>query len=392
MPFTESHRAAAIKESPTMKVSAKAAALKKAGQDIIALTVGEPDFPTPDFIKQAAHQAIDANKTLYTPPGGIPDLLQAIQAKLQRENNLNFATSQITASVGAKESLFAAILAIVNPGDEVIIPAPYWVSYLDQVLFAEGKPVVIKGKQDMGFKITPEQLEQAITPQTRILLLNSPSNPSGLVYTKDELKALSEVLLQHPQVMIISDDIYEYIVWEPIFCNLLQVEPKLADRFILINGVSKAFAMTGWRIGYAAGPQAIIQSIKKILSQSSSCPTSISQYAAIAALNGQRDCVQDMVASFQQRHDYLVEALNTIPHIACQANQGTFYAFVDVQELMAKKGFESDIDLAESILTESLVASVPGSAFGYEGYLRLSYATSLINLQQAVGRLHAYAQ
>lgn len=384
-----SNRVQQIKPSPTLAVTNKAAELKAAGHDIIGLGAGEPDFDTPDFIKQAAITAINEGKTKYTAVDGTPSLKQAIINKFKRDNGLEYAPNQILVSCGGKQSFFNLALALLNEGDEVIIPAPYWVSYPDMVIVAEGTPVIIETTQASRFKITPEQLEAAITDKTKLLVINSPSNPSGMAYTLAELKALADVLKKYPHVMIATDDMYEHIVWtEEPFCNILNACPELYERTFVLNGVSKAYSMTGWRIGYAAGPVSVINAMKKIQSQSTSNPTSISQFAAEAALNGPQDCVAQMVTEFKKRHDWLVNALNEIPGVDCAPGDGTFYAFPSFQGAIDRlEGINDDVELAEHLLTTSGVALVPGSAFGAPGHMRLSFATSMANLEGAVARI-----
>ncbi len=383
-----SDRVQQIKPSPTLAVTNRAAELRAAGKDIIGLGAGEPDFDTPEHIKQAAVEAINNGFTKYTAVDGTPGLKKAIINKLQKDNGLSYEANQILVSCGGKQSFFNLSLALLNPGDEVVIPAPYWVSYPDMVKIAEGVPVVIETDESTRFKITPQQLDAAITGKTRLVVLNSPSNPSGVAYTADELKALGDVLRQYPDVLIATDDMYEYIWWADFsFENIVTVNPDLYDRTIVLNGVSKAYSMTGWRIGYAAGPAKLIGAMKKIQSQSTSNPASISQVAAEAALNGGRDCVLPMVTAFKERHDYLVNALNAIPGVSCIAGDGAFYAFPSFKEAMAKTGISDDIEFAEKLLTDAGVALVPGSAFGAPGYARLSFATSMNNLKDAVARL-----
>ncbi len=384
-----STRVQAIKPSPTLAVTNKAAELRAAGQDIIGLGAGEPDFDTPDHIKEAAIEAIDDGQTKYTAVDGTPALKKAVIAKFKRDNGLDYEPNQILVSSGGKQSFFNLALATLNPGDEAIIPAPYWVSYPDMVLVAEGKPVVIETCAETRFKITPEQLENAITDRTRLFVINSPSNPSGMAYSLAELKAIGEVLKKHPNIMIATDDMYEPILWtdEP-FCNILNATPELYDRTFVLNGVSKAYSMTGWRIGYAAGPAKIIGAMKKIQSQSTSNPASISQAAATAALDGDQACVGEMVKAFRERHDYLVKALNEIPGISCLAGDGTFYVFPSFQEAIDKtEGVSNDVEMAEVLLKDAGVALVPGSAFGSPGHMRLSFATGMDVLKEAVARL-----
>ena len=384
-----STRVQSIKPSPTLAVSNRAAELRAAGQDIIGLGAGEPDFDTPQHIKDAAIDAINNGFTKYTAVDGTPSLKNAIINKFKNDNGLDYQANQILVSCGGKQSFFNLSLALLNPGDEVVIPAPYWVSYPDMVIIAEGVPVVIETTPEARFKITPQQLEAAITPKTKLVVLNSPSNPSGMAYTKAELESLGQVLRKYPDVLIATDDMYEHILWtEESFNNILTVNPDLYDRTIVLNGVSKAYSMTGWRIGYAAGPQALIGAMKKIQSQSTSNPTSIAQYAAQAALEGDQQCVADMVKVFKKRHDYIVKALNEIDGVECLAGDGTFYVFPDFSGMQARLGCETDTDLAEKLL-EAGVALVPGCAFGTPGHMRISFATSDENLQKAVERLKA---
>jgi aspartate aminotransferase len=384
-----STRVQSIKPSPTLAVTNRAAELRAAGQDIIGLGAGEPDFDTPQHIKDAAIDAINSGFTKYTAVDGTPALKNAIINKFKNDNGLDYQATQILVSCGGKQSFFNLSLALLNPGDEVVIPAPYWVSYPDMVLIAEGVPVVIETTPKARFKITPEQLEAAITPKTKLVVLNSPSNPSGMAYSKAELAALGAVLRKYPDVLIATDDMYEHILWtQESFNNILTVNPDLYDRTIVLNGVSKAYSMTGWRIGYAAGPQKLIGAMKKIQSQSTSNPTSIAQYAAQAALEGDQECVKDMVKVFKLRHDYMVKALNEIDGIECLPGDGTFYVFPDFSGMQAKLNCETDTDLAEKLL-EAGVALVPGSAFGTPGHMRISFATSDENLQKAIERLKA---
>lgn len=378
-----------IKPSPTLAVSARADALKAAGKDIISLSVGEPDFDTPDFIKAAAIKAIQEGKTKYTAVDGITSLKQAIIKKFARDNQLQYESAQIIVSCGAKHSIYNLLAAVLNEGDEVIIPAPYWVSYPDMVKLCDGIPIIIQAEYHQHFKITPPQLDATITHKTRMVILNSPSNPTGIAYTQAELKALGAVLLNHPHVLILSDDIYEHNLWsrEP-FTNLVMACPELYHRTLVINGVSKSYAMTGWRIGYTAGPANIIAAMKKIQSQSTSNPTSIAQAAAEAAINGDQSCIKMMTQAYKERHDFVVAELNKMPGVQCLAGDGTFYAFPCVTEAIKASNLSNDIELAEYLLQEAELAVIPGSAFGSEGYLRLSYATSMILLQEAMKRMH----
>jgi aspartate aminotransferase len=384
-----SKRVNAIKPSPTLAVSNLASQLRAEGRDIISLGVGEPDFDTPDHIREAAIDAIRSGDTHYTAVDGTVPLKQAIISKFERDNNLQYAPDQILVSCGGKQSFFNMCQALLDSGDEVIIPAPYWVSYPDMVILAEGTPVVVDAGIDTNFKITPEKLENAITDNTRVLVLNSPSNPTGVAYSLKELAALGEVLLRHPDILIATDDMYEHIVWgDNEFCNILNACPELYDRTLVLNGVSKAYAMTGWRIGYAAGPADIIKAMKKVQSQCTSNPCSVSQAAAVAALNGDHAPVRKMVSEFKKRHDYLVAELNTIRHIQCLESNGTFYCFPNIQGLIdSREDLNNDVDVANLLLEQVGVALVPGSAFGAEGYMRISFATSMENLQQAVSRI-----
>ncbi len=389
-----SKRVQAIKPSPTLAVTARAAKLKAEGKDIIGLGAGEPDFDTPQHIKDAAIDAINKGFTKYTAVGGTPSLKQAVIAKFKRDNGLDYTAKQILVSCGGKQSFFNLALAVINPGDEVIIPAPYWVSYPDIVLIAEGKPVIVQAGIEQGFKMTPAQLEAAITPKTKMMVINSPSNPSGAVYTLADLKALGAVLRKHPQVLISTDDMYEHIaLTDAKFVNILNACPDLYARTMVLNGVSKSYAMTGWRIGYAGGPEHIITAMENVQSQSTSNPTSISQVAAEAALNGDQGCIAPMLKAFRERHVFVVNALNKIPGVKCIMAGGAFYAFPDVRPAIAKlhqRGTikaATDVALAEYLLESGGVAVVPGSAFGSEGYIRLSFATSMDNLQKAMERL-----
>ena len=392
MEFTLAQRVTRIKPSPTLAVTAKAGELKAQGKDVLSLGAGEPDFDTPQHIKDAAHQAIRDGKTKYTPVGGTPAMKQAIIDKMARDNGLTYTPKQVLASCGGKQSCYNLCQALLNDGDEVLIPAPYWVSYPDMVLLADGIPVTMPTTAATRFKITPEQLEAAITPRTRMLWLNSPSNPSGMAYSKAELTALGEVLLRHPRVIIASDDMYEKILWtgEP-YSNIVNACPALYDRTVIIHAVSKTYSMTGWRLGWACGPQQLITAMADIQSQSTSNPTSISQAAAVAALNGDQGCVDEMVTAFKRRHDALVADLNTVPGVSCPSGDGTFYVFPNVEGLMAKLGCKTDLELSDRLLDEALVAVVPGSAFGSPGHLRLSFATSDAVLKGSVERLRKIA-
>jgi aspartate aminotransferase len=378
-----------IKPSPTLAITARVAELRASGKDIIGLGAGEPDFDTPEHIRAAAIAAINSGFTRYTAVDGTPELKRAIIAKFRRDNGLEYQPEQILVSCGGKQSFFNLAQALLNPGDEVIIPAPYWVSYPDMVRLADGEPVIVRAGVETGFKITPEQLEAAITPKARLFVINSPSNPTGVAYSRSELKALGAVLKEHPQLLIATDDMYEHILWtgQP-FCNILNACPELHERTIVLNGVSKAYAMTGWRIGYAGGPAELINAMKKVQSQSTSNPASISQVAAQAALDGDQSCVQPMLEAFRKRHDFVVEALNRIPGVVCLPADGTFYCFPYFQAIIdSSDNIADDVELAEHLLVTAGVALVPGTAFGSPGYLRLSFATGLETLKAAVGRL-----
>ena len=381
-------RVAQVKPSATIAMSAKAAELRAAGKDVISLSMGEPDFDTPEHIRKAAIEAIESGQTRYTPVDGTPELKQAIISKFQRDNELAYEPDQILVSTGAKQSLYNLMQALIGEDDEVLIPAPYWVSYPDMVRLAGGAPVTLNTSHKTDFLITPSQLQASINDKTRILILNSPSNPSGRAYTRQHLAELGEVLLEHPRILICVDDIYEHIWWadEP-FSTLAQVVPELKDRTITTNGVSKAYAMTGWRIGYAAGTPDIIREMRKIQGQSTSNPCSISQAAATAALNGSQECVAEMCQAFHERHNWLVPALNDLPGVSCSAGEGSFYAFADFSEAIEKLGLKDDLEMAEHLLENALVASVPGTAFGTPGHLRLSFACGLDTLKEAVDRI-----
>ena len=392
-----SNRLSVIKPSPTLAVSAKAAKLKAEGKDVIAMGAGEPDFDTPQHIKDAAIAAMQKGLTKYTAAGGTPSLKKAIVAKFKRENGLDYTEKQILVSCGGKQTSFNLCMALLNPGDEAIIPAPYWVSYPDMAQMADGKPVFIQAGIEQGFKITPQQLERAITPKSRLIWINSPSNPTGATYTADELRALGEVLRKHPRIVIASDDMYEHILLDGSkFVDILNVCPDLYDRTVTMNGVSKAYSMTGWRIGYCGGPQELIEAMENVQSHSTSNPTSISQYAAEAALNGDQACIEPMVKAFKERGRFVAEGLNRIPGIKCLQPTGAFYAFPDCREAIqnlhkaGKLPQPTDLALCDYLLAQpQAVAAVPGSAFGAEGYLRISFATSMENIKKAVDRMAA---
>ncbi|CEK09176.1 pyridoxal phosphate-dependent aminotransferase [Legionella hackeliae] len=383
-------RMQAVKPSPTLAVAAKAARMRAEGLDIISLGTGEPDFDTPQHIKNAAVAAIEAGFTKYTAVDGIPELKQAIINKFKRDNDLNYQANQILVSVGGKQSVYNLCQALIEEGDEVIIPAPYWVSYPDIVLLAGGTPIIIPTTPADRFKISAAQLEKAITPKTKLVILNSPSNPSGVAYSLEELTALTDVLMKHPHVFIATDDMYEHILWTQPFANVLNACPALYSRTIVLNGVSKAYSMTGWRIGYAAGPAPLIAAMTTVQSQSTSNPCSIAQKAAVAALNGGDETIKVMVAAFQSRHDYIVQRMYDIPGIEVIPADGTFYSFPNVQSIIEKRGFANDIEFADKLLQEVGLALVPGSAFGNEGCIRLSFATSMEILRDAMDRLQRF--
>ncbi len=387
---------ARVKPSPTVAMTTRAAELKASGKDVIGLSAGEPDFDTPQNIKDAAIAAIQAGKTKYTAVDGLPELKSAICAKFARENHLSYTPDQISVGTGGKQVLYNALMSTLDPGDEVIIPAPYWVSYPDMVLLAGGTPVTVSATVDTGFKITAQQLEAAITPRTKWFLFNSPSNPSGAGYTRTELKALTEVLMRHPHVWVMSDDMYEHLVFGDFtFCTPAEVEPGLKDRTLTVNGVSKAHAMTGWRIGYAGGPAELIAAMRKLQSQSTSNPCTISQHAAIAALNGPQDYLQSNKALFQQRRDLVVGMLNDADGITCPVPEGAFYVYPDISGCMGKttpKGqlIDSDEAFAAALLDEAGVAVVFGAAFGLSPNFRVSYATSDEVLAAACRRIQDF--
>ena len=392
--FELSQRVLAIKESPTLAITAKAGKYKAEGRDIIGLAAGEPDFDTPQHIKDAAKQAIDNGFTKYTPVAGIPSLKKAIVNKFKNENGFDYALHEVIVGVGGKQTIFNLCLAVLNAGDEVIIPAPYWVSYADIALVADAKPVIIQCGIEQGFKLLPAQLEAAITPKTKLFMINSPSNPTGAVYSLGELQALGEVLLRHPHVLVATDDMYEHVnLSGEKFYNILNATPALKARCIVLNGVSKAYSMTGWRIGYAAGPAYIIKAMEILQSQSTSNPTSISQVAAQAALEGSQDCIKPMVAAFKERQAYVVNRFNSMPGLTTLSAGGAFYTFTDARKAIAslhqagKINAATDMDFAEYLLEKFDVAVVPGSAFGAEGYFRISFATSMDNLRNALDRI-----
>jgi aspartate aminotransferase len=371
-----------------MAVTALAAELRAQGRDVIGLGSGEPDFDTPEHIKAAAIQAIKNGQTKYTAVDGTAELKAAIIDKFARDNSLDYAPDQVLVSSGAKQTCYNVCSAILNPGDEAIIPAPYWVSYPDMVKLADGEPVIVSANIEDGFKITPRALAAAITERTKLVFLNSPSNPTGAAYSRAELAALGEVLLEHPGIVIATDDMYEHIYWaEEPFTSLAEACPGLYDRTVTINGVSKCYAMTGWRIGYCGGPKTVIRAMKKIQGQSTSNPCSISQAASVAALTGDQGCITEMTAAFKERHDYVIAALNDISGFDCAPGDGTFYAFPNVAGAIEAKGLADDTALSELLLNEAEVALVPGSAFGAPGYIRLSFATGLDTLKEAINRI-----
>ena len=382
-----------IKPSPTIAVTQKARELRAAGKDVIGLGAGEPDFDTPDNIKEAAIKAINEGDTKYTAVDGTPALKKAIVKKFKRENNLDYSLDQITVGTGGKQVLYNTFMATLNKGDEVIIPAPFWVSYPDMVLLAGGKPKIIKCTEQEGFKLTAKKLKKAITKKTKWLILNSPSNPTGSGYTKDEMEKLSKVLLKNKKIYILSDDIYEHITYDNFnFFTIAQVS-KLKDRTLTMNGVSKSYAMTGWRIGYAAGPKDIIKAIGKIQSQSTSNPSSVSQAAAVEALNGNQDFIKVRAEAFKERRDFVVNSLNKIKGISCLKPNGAFYVFPSCKKLIGKKtGIKNDTDFVQKLLEKENVAVVQGSAFGLDGYFRISYATSMLKLKIAMKRIKSFCE
>ncbi len=384
-----SNRVNAVKPSPTLAVTAKVAEMKAAGKDIIGLGTGEPDFDTPEHIKKAGIKAINEGRTKYTAVDGIAELKQAIIAKFKNDNGFDYKANQILVSCGGKQSFFNLAQALLNPGDEVIIPAPYWVSYPDMALLADGVPVIVETKQEQEFKITPAQLRDAITDKTRLFVINSPSNPTGVAYSEADLKALGDVLKEYPNIIIATDDMYEHILWKKnSFVNILNACPELYGRTMVLNGVSKAYSMTGWRIGYAAGPVELISAMRKIQSQSTSNPTSISQYAAVEAISGDQGCIDKMMVEFKKRHDMVVKELNTIDGVECLSTDGTFYVFPNVEKLIGKlDGIDNDLDFAAYLIEKAGVALIPGAAFGSPGHIRISIATSMENLENALERI-----
>lgn len=388
MSLPVSKRVQRVKPSPTVALTGRVAQLKAEGKDIISLGAGEPDFDTPEHIANAGVEAIRKGFTRYTAVEGIAELKDAISAKFKRDNGLDYKRSQILVSTGAKQTIFNLILALIDPGDEVVIPTPYWVSYPDMVLLADGAPITVYAGPEQGYKITPSQLEKAITPKTRLFILNSPSNPTGAAYTRAELRALGEVLMKHPRVVTCTDEMYEHIYWakEP-FTSFAAVCPELYDRIVTVNGVSKAYAMTGWRIGYCGGPVELVTAMATIQGQSTSNPSSIAQKAAVAALNGDQSCVREMNQHFKQRHDFVVAGLNRLPGVSCLEGAGTFYAFANVEKAIEIVGVSDDAEFAEYLLNHAGVAVVPGSGFGAPGHMRISFACSMQTLEEALRRM-----
>ena len=389
MQYSLADRVSRIRPSATLAITARANQIRAEGGDILSLAAGEPDFDTPEHVKEAAITAMREGKTKYTAVAGTASLKEAVINKFQRDNGLDYTPSEVMVSTGAKQVLYNLCQALLNEGDEVLIPAPYWVSYPDIVLLAGGNPVIVPGREENRCKITPEDLESSITDKTKLLVINSPSNPTGIAYTRDELGALGGVLERHPQVFVVSDDIYEHIMFRgQEFSNILNAAPSLADRTLVLNGVSKVYSMTGWRIGYVAGPEAVIKSMTKIQSQSTSNPSSISQAAAEAALSGDQGFVADMRDAFEERHDFIVNALNEIDGINCPLSDGTFYCFPNIEGLIKRTaGVFDDVGFVEHLLNQAGVAVVPGTAFGSPGYMRISYATSMDTLEKVVTRL-----
>ncbi len=393
MEYPQSKRVSAVQPSPTLVITAKAAELRRQGRDIISLGAGEPDFDTPAHIKAAGIRAIEEGKTRYTAVDGIPELKQAVVDKFKRDNALDYTPAQVLVSSGGKQSLYNLFQALLNPGDEVIIPAPYWVSYPDMVKLAEAEPVIVSAGIRQSFKVTAGQIADAITERTRMLILNSPNNPTGAVYTARELEAIASVLRRHPDIFVVTDDMYEHIILDDVpFTNILNVAPDLYERTVVCNGVSKAYAMTGWRIGYAAGPEPVIAAMRKVQSQSTSNPCSIAQYAAVEALNGPQDCIDVMVAAFRERNEFVYEQVNRIPGMKSLPAKGAFYSFIDVSGVLESHGYADDIELASDLLENAEVAVVPGTAFGAPGHIRISFATSLDALREALDRIERHLQ
>ena len=389
MNIKPAHRVASIKPSATLAVTARAARLRAEGHDIISLSAGEPDFDTPEHIKDAAIKALKDGFTKYTDVAGTAELKSAIINKFKRENKLDYTEKQILVSCGCKHSLYNMMQAVINPDDEIIIPAPYWTSYPDMVRLAGGQPVIIKTTIDQGFKINKAQLLGAITDKTRLIILNSPSNPTGTCYSPEELGIIADVLLEYPEILVASDDIYEHILWgQKSFTSILNICPELYERTLVFNGVSKAYSMTGWRIGYVGGPEVLVNAMKNIQSQSTSNPTSIAQVAATTALQGDQSYIKKSTKVFKQRHDYLHRELNRIEGVRCPASQGTFYIFPNMEDVIERTdGINDDVQFAEFLLEKAKIAVVPGSAFGAPGCIRISFATSMENLEESIKRL-----
>ena len=386
-----SHRAQRVKPSPTMSIAARAKELQSQGKDLINLSVGEPDFDTPEHIKEAARVALDKGYTKYTAVDGIPELKKAIIHKFKSQNNLDYGMTEVMAAAGCKQAVYNTIQALINEGDEVLIPAPYWVSYPDMVLLAGGKSVFIETNYAQNFKITPEQLASVITPQTKLVILNSPSNPTGVRYSEAELILLGQVLVKHPNIYILSDDMYEHVIWgKKVFSNIVMACPELKSRVIICHGLAKSYAMTGWRLGFAAGPATIIQAMGAIQSQSTSNPNSIAQYAAVAALMGPQDCVKRMTEAYEKRHEIIYQGALGLSGVKVCPAEGTFYSFWDVTQIMKQKNYSDDISFSEALLMQAGVVVVPGSAFGVPNSLRLSYATDEKLLHEAVHRLQTF--
>lgn len=387
-----SKRVKQLAPSVTLAITAKAKALKQQGVDVVGLGAGEPDFNTPEHIMDAAIEAMRAGHTKYTPSGGIPELKQAIVEKLKRDNGLTYDPAQIIVTVGAKHALYNLFQVLLDEGDEVIIPSPYWVSYEEQVKLAGGVSVVIEGKEENQFKITPQQLKEAITDRTRAVLINSPSNPTGMVYSAEELRAIGQVCIDH-DLLIVSDEIYEHLIYDDIpHVSMASLGPDFYERTVIINGVSKTYSMTGWRIGFAAGPQEIIKAMTDLASHSTSNPTSIAQYGAIAAFSGTHEPVQEMKKAFKERRDYVIGRIEQIPGFTCQKPPGAFYAFINIKEALKRSGFETTDEWAKALLEQAHVAVVPGSAFGSKDHIRISYATSKEQLEKAFDRIERFVK
>lgn len=387
-----SKRARRLTPSPTLAITAKAKKLKSQGYDVIGLGVGEPDFDTPEHIVAAAKESLERGQTKYTASAGVPELIQAIIKKFERDNGLTYQPDQVAVTIGAKQALYNLFQVLLDEGDEVIVPAPYWVSYLDQVKLAGGVPVVIEGSEEQSFKITPKQLEQAVSEKTRVLILNSPSNPTGMLYTHKELEAIGEVCNQH-DLWILSDEIYEHLIYDgQSHVSIASVSPELYTRTFVVNGLSKTYSMTGWRIGYVAGDREVIKAVTDLTSHSTSNATSFAQYAAVKALNGSQEPVEKMKQAFKERRDYVVKRLNEIPGFVCQKPDGAFYAFVNIREAIDASAYEDPDQWSEALLEKEKVAVVPGSGFGSNDHIRISYATSLEELKEALDRIERFVK